>query len=76
MLASEPGAETETQYMSKYFTYGFLANDLCSVFDIGGIHTEISALCSEKVSKSDCFDNTICCDNGDIGTPYIISSMT
>lgn len=76
MLASEPGAETETQYMSKYFTYGFLAGDLCSVFDIGGINDQISALWKCKVSISDCFDNTLCCENGEIGTPYIISSIT
>ena len=72
MLASEPDARTETQYMSKYFTYGDLAERLSIDFNLGFLSSEIERLQEEKVDKGESPQTFVC----DINTPYIISAIT
>lgn len=73
MLASEPDDRTETQYMSKYFTYADLANQLSIDFNLGFLSSEIERLQEEKADISSFHHNTIRCD---VTTPYIISAIT
>lgn len=73
MLASEPDERTETQYMSKYFTYGDLAKQLSIDFNLGFLSSEIERLQEEKVDKDSLHSNTLCCN---VTSPYIISAIT
>lgn len=58
--------------MSRYFTYYDLYNSLSARFRLGDIWNCISDLYDNKVSLSDCLDNTLSCQ---IADPYIISSI-
>ena len=72
LLASEPNHDTETEFMSRYFTYYDMHNDLSARFKLESIWDHISDLYDGKISLSDYLDNTICCN---INDPYIISSL-
>ena len=73
MLASEPSEGTETQFMSKYFTYGTLAGRLSSDLSIKLMMYQISDLYDNKASLSSYITGRFSLDSSD---PYIISSMT
>lgn len=73
MLASEPNSQTETQYMSKYFTYGDLSSQLYDNFQIGEFWAQINNINITKVDLSSLLDNTLKCD---VATPYIISAIS
>lgn len=72
MLASEPNPDTETEFMSRYFTYYDMYNDLSARFQLGDIWNCISDLYANKISLSNYLDNTLSCQ---INDPYIISSL-
>lgn len=73
MLASEPNDDTETQYMSKYFTYGKLVGQVSTDLCMGVIWNELSDLYENKCSLSDYLTGTVALNVSD---PYIVSSMT
>ena len=72
MLASEPSADTQTEYMSKYFTYYDLYEQLSDTFDLEGIRELIHILWDEKIWLSSYLNNSISCD---IPDPYVLSSI-
>lgn len=72
MLASEPSADTQTEYMSKYFTYYDLYEQLSDTFDLEGIRELTRILWDEKIWLSSYLNNSISCD---IPDPYVISSI-
>lgn len=73
MLASEPNENTETQYMSKYFTYSQLANQLSLDFGLGYLSTQIDNLWEQKADISSFKSNTLYCNTT---SPYIISAIS
>lgn len=73
MLASEPSDGTETQYMSKYFTYAMLMGRMSADLSIGRIVSQVSDLYDGKASLSSYLTGQM---RLDVSDPYIISSMT
>jgi len=73
MLASDPDDRTETEYMSKYFTYFDLSDCMYNDLDIASIKYNLSNLMNGKADLSGFLSNWIRCD---IDDPYVISALS
>ncbi len=73
MLASQPDDRTETQYMSKYFTYFDLSNSIYGDLNIGGIEENISNLYDTMTPMSGFLCNWVITDSG--SNPFILSNL-